>query len=74
MKEQAPNSTVGEIAKKLGAAWRVMTDDQKQPYEQQAKCDRERYEKEMELYRKGEFAKSDGGEDHSGSDSENEDE
>ena len=55
LKEQNPQATVGEIAKQLGAAWKIMTPEQKAPYEQQSKDDRKRYEREMELYRKGEF-------------------
>ena len=70
MKEQSPNSTVGEIAKKLGAAWRVMTEDQKKPYGEKSMLDRKRYDEEMELYRKGEFAKGDVRDHEDGSESE----
>ena len=55
LKEQNPQATVGEIAKQLGAAWKIMTPEQKAPYEQQSKDDRKRYEREMEQYRKGKF-------------------
>lgn len=68
--EQSPGSRVGDIAKKLGAAWKVMTDSQKKPYEDKAKLDRQRYESEMELYRKGEFVRNEAPEEE---DSENED-
>ena len=51
MKEN-PGASVGDIAKKLGGLWSMMTPDQKAPYEDQAKADRERYEKEMKEYRK----------------------
>lgn len=55
LREQNPGASVGDLAKQLGAAWKVMTDDQKAPYEKQAKKDRARYEADMELYRKGEY-------------------
>lgn len=56
LKEQNPQATVGEIAKQLGAAWKIMTPEQKKPYEDQSKNDRKRYEREMEQYRKGSFS------------------
>ena len=56
LKEQNPQATVGEIAKQLGAAWKIMTPEQKKPYEDQSKNDRKRYEREMEQYRKGNFS------------------
>ena len=56
LREQTPSASVGDIAKQLGAAWKIMTADQKAPYEKQAKKDRERYERDMELFRKGEFS------------------
>lgn len=51
LKEQNPSATVGDIAKQLGAAWKIMTTDQKAPYEKKAKEDRKRYDREMEEYR-----------------------
>ena len=59
LREQNPSASVGEIAKQLGAAWKIMTAEQKAPYDEQTKKDRERYEHEMELYRKGEFVRAD---------------
>lgn len=47
-----PGLTVGEIAKKLGAAWNVMTDAQKEPYQEQAKAESEKYKDEMAQYMK----------------------
>lgn len=55
LKEQNPQATIGEIAKQLGAAWKIMTAEQKAPYEQQSKDDRKRYERQMEQYRKGQY-------------------
>ena len=57
LKEQNPQATVGDIAKQLGAAWKIMTPEQKAPYEKQSKDDRKRYERDMERYRKGEYHK-----------------
>ena len=54
MKQQNPGATVGEIAKQLGAAWKVMTPEQRQPYEDEAKKLREKYNSEMAAYRRGE--------------------
>ena len=44
-----PGAT-GEVSKLLGANWRTMTDDEKEPYKQKALADKERYKKEMETY------------------------
>lgn len=51
LKEQNPSATVGELAKQLGAAWKIMTEAQKKPYEQSAQKDRERYEASMAEYK-----------------------
>ena len=55
LREQTPGASVGELAKQLGAAWKIMTPEQKVPYEKEAREDRVRYEREMEQYRKGEY-------------------
>ena len=39
---------VGELAKKMGAAWKELSDEEKAPYEAKAKEDKERYERECE--------------------------
>jgi len=49
--EQHPGATVGDIAKQLGAAWKIMTKEQKKPYEQRAEKDRARYLQQMSTYR-----------------------
>lgn len=54
LKVQNPGATVGEIAKQLGAAWKIMTAKQKEPYETQNKGDRVRYERQMAAFRRGE--------------------
>lgn len=55
LRERNPGASVGELAKQLGAAWKIMTPEQKVPYEEEARDDRLRYEDEMEKYRKGEY-------------------
>ena len=56
LREENANATVGDLAKMLGAAWRIMTDDQKAPYEEMTRKDRERYEEEMQTLRAGKKA------------------
>lgn len=73
LREQNPSASIGEIAKQLGAAWKIMTADQKAPYEESAKKDRKRYEVEMEQYRKGEFAHEEEEEEEEDDDEEDED-
>ena len=51
MKEQNPSATVGEIAKQLGAAWKIMTKEQKSPYEESARKDRLRYDTAVTAFR-----------------------
>ena len=53
---EEPKATLGDLAKKLGAAWRKLSDAEKAPYEDMARKDKKRYEKEMEVY-KGEGKK-----------------
>lgn len=53
LREENANATVGELAKMLGAAWRIMSDDQKAPYEEMTRKDRARYEEEMKSVRAG---------------------
>jgi len=50
LKEQNPNATVGELAKQLGAAWKILTKEQRQPFEDSAQRDRERYALAKEGY------------------------
>ena len=60
IKSQNPEASIGEIAKQLGAAWNVMTPEQKKPYEEQAKEDKVRYQEEMERIKEGGKAPSKG--------------
>ena len=41
---------VAEVGKKLGEMWKLLSDDDKEPYNKQAEADKERYAKEMENY------------------------
>ena len=48
--EENPKFSIGETAKELGKAWKVMTSKQKEPYEEKAQHDRKRYEDEKKDY------------------------
>ena len=45
-----PGLAVTEVAKVLGARWREMGDDARAPFEELMRLDKQRYQKEMELY------------------------
>jgi len=52
-KKDHPNLTgVPAIAKKMGEIWRGMNEKEKQPYNEKAEKDKQRYEREMEEYNK----------------------
>ena len=53
---ESPGATVGEIAKKLGLEWGAMSEEQKAPYNQQAKDQREVYERAMAEYKKNKMS------------------
>ena len=40
----------GEVGKLLGEKWKHLTDKEKKPYEEKAKTDKERYEREKVAY------------------------
>ena len=46
VKEKNPEFKMGDIAKELGAMWRALSAEEKEPYEEMARKDKERYEKE----------------------------
>ncbi len=52
IKMKTPDSTIGEVAKQLGARWKSLSEDEKKPYEKLAREDRERYMEEMAEYKK----------------------
>ena len=41
---------LGQVGKVLGERWKALNDKQRQPYEQKAKQDKERYESEKASY------------------------
>jgi len=49
-KADNPNDKPSELMKKMGDLWKNMTDDDKVPYEEEAKHDKERYQNEMQSY------------------------
>jgi len=53
VKEVLSDATVGEMAKELGRRWNDVTDDVKAKFEALAAKDKQRYEKEMAVYKKG---------------------
>lgn len=52
LKQEDPNANIAELAKQLGAAWKVMTKEQKAPYDEMAKKDKQRYLDELDALKK----------------------
>ena len=50
IKEADKEASVSDVAKKLGEAWRGLSDNERKRYEDMAAKDKERYQKEMEAY------------------------
>lgn len=50
IKAQNPESSFGEIGRKVGEAWKGLSDKQKQVYVKKAEQDKKRYESEMQTY------------------------
>lgn len=48
-------ATVGELSKQLSALWGALTPEQKLPYDDAARRDKERYERQMAEFRSGRF-------------------
>lgn len=59
LKKEHPDLKVGPLAKLLGQEWSEMSDKEKKPFAEQATKDKERYEFEMDLWRKGKFSRED---------------
>ena len=53
MREENPEMTLS--AKMLGEMWAKMEEKEKEKFEKMAREDRERYEEEMKVFRKGDF-------------------
>lgn len=51
LKKSNPKTTAPEITKLMGAKWKSLADDEKKPFENLAKADKVRYEKEMASYK-----------------------
>ncbi|GBF95760.1 hypothetical protein Rsub_08196 [Raphidocelis subcapitata] len=51
IKAKNPSYGVTDIAKELGAAWKLLGEKEKSKYEDMAKKDKERYEKEVAKYK-----------------------
>lgn len=49
MKQENPSLSVGAMARQLSSAWKLMTLEQKQPYDEMAQRDKQRYTK-IEIY------------------------
>jgi hypothetical protein len=52
-KAENPKDTIGDLAKKIGAAWKLLTPEDKIPYERMAQKDKQRYLEEMSLVKDG---------------------
>lgn len=50
IKAENPDLSFGEIGRKVGEAWKALTDKQKQVYVKKSDEDKKRYESEMETY------------------------
>jgi len=50
IKADNPELSFGEIGRKVGEAWKALTDKQKQVYVKKSEEDKKRYESEMETY------------------------
>jgi len=45
--EENPGIAFGEVGKKLGAMWKALSEEDKQPFAKQASEDKKRYEREV---------------------------
>ena len=64
LKLENPGASIGDIAKKLGEQWKKMTPEQKIPFDEMAKKDKERYLEELNQLKQNEksgSAKDNGG-------------
>ncbi|KAF7297226.1 hypothetical protein MIND_00955700 [Mycena indigotica] len=53
IKTENPDASFGEVGKLLGAKWKELDDEEKQPYIEQAAKDKTRAEQEKEAYEGG---------------------
>ena len=52
LKEEYPDLKMTDLTKKLGEMWRGVAEDDKAPYAEKAVADKERYEREKEVWEK----------------------
>jgi hypothetical protein len=52
IKKDNPSLSVADIAKVIGERWRSIGDDKKRGYEERARQEKERYDKEVAEYKK----------------------
>ena len=69
LKSSNPDLTFGELAKKMGEDWKALTVSEKEPYEEKARVDKERFDKEMSRYTPPPASSSDSDSSSSDSDS-----
>lgn len=55
VKAENPSFGVGKLAQKLAAYWKEMNSEEKEPYQQMALKDKERYATQLKAYKKGLF-------------------
>ena len=51
IKKAQPEIKQTEILKKVGAEWKALTDNEKKKWEDKSKADKERYERELAVYK-----------------------
>ena len=81
IKGEHPEWSLTEITSEMGRRWRELTDEDKVPYQEKNAADKERYKKEMEVYKakkaaeeaEGDGSADEGSDKASGSDDEDED-
>lgn len=57
IRSENPGASLGEISKKIGAAWRAILPDEKESYIMKAKEDSQRFKDEMSKFPEGTFVK-----------------
>lgn len=58
VKAENPDYGVGKLAQRLAVRWKVITPEDKNPYDLMARKDKERYEQELKAYKKGVYTGS----------------
>ncbi|KAA8910354.1 hypothetical protein TRICI_004152 [Trichomonascus ciferrii] len=50
VRSENPGISFGQVGRVLGERWKALTDEEKRPYEDKAKADKQRYEDEKAAY------------------------